>query len=93
MTWQGNIWRTRKASCPGCQRPVTGSMGVDARGDKEGPAPGDLTVCAGCGAILAFTSDYLLREVSSREVLELEPEEYRLLKHAGDAVRRLREKP
>lgn len=41
------------AKCPACGYVLDAASNVD--GATAGPAPGDLTVCIGCGTILAFT--------------------------------------
>lgn len=39
--------------CPGCERALNASLDLEA-GDLATPAPGVITVCVFCGAVLEF---------------------------------------
>jgi hypothetical protein len=66
--------RHRKTSCPACAKVI--DMATNLTG-KTAPDEGDVSVCFGCGAFLAFNPDLTLRLLSLLEIGEL-PDEMRI---------------
>jgi hypothetical protein len=62
------------SNCPRCKAEITRVCGVFG----NTPEPGDLTICANCGALLAFTADLTPRAANDDELEKL-PEEARTL--------------
>jgi hypothetical protein len=57
-------------ACPCCARPIECASALD--GSARRPAPGDVTICVSCGAVLRYGPD--LRTVHAPEVEpELDP--------------------
>lgn len=79
MKAQATLATTRlpSASCPNCRRKldaVTGAAFADAgerRPPPPRPEPGDVTMCAYCGTILAFDAELIPRAVSREEKLRI----------------------
>lgn len=59
-----------EARCPICQRVVDACTHVDPARDAMA-RPGDLSVCANCGALLIFLEDLRVRGLTREEFEEL----------------------
>jgi hypothetical protein len=65
-----DIFYTPEAYCAVCGKPLnaTGPVYPDAiPGGADGPEPGSLTVCMGCGAVLIYRQDMHLRLLTVEE--------------------------
>jgi hypothetical protein len=60
--------RVPKSACLDCGKQMDGATGVDYRG---GPQPGHITICIGCGHIMAFAEDMRLRKLTDTEMIEI----------------------
>jgi len=56
--------------CPGCGEILNGASFVGEGADAS-PNPGDITVCIGCGEIIAFADDLTLRGLTDEEMIEI----------------------
>lgn len=73
--------------CPACGRRVEEASGVTLGGEAiPGPSPGDLTVCIGCGALLAFADGLALRPMTDRDAAEADVDTLTRLLAARRAV-------
>jgi hypothetical protein len=45
-------------------------------GSDESPSPGDISMCLGCGHLMAFTDDMTVRELTSEEMHEVAGDPY-----------------
>lgn len=64
----GRSVRVPMSACLGCGKRMDGATGVDYRG---GPQPGHITVCIGCGHVMAFDEDMHLRRLTDAEMIEI----------------------
>lgn len=64
MTALGQSRRVPESSCTRCGDKLDAATCV---GDDEGPTPGDITICATCGHVMAFADDLILRELTAEE--------------------------
>jgi hypothetical protein len=51
------------------------NMASDIDSDNE-PSPDDITICLGCGHLMAFTDDMTVRELTSEEMHEVAGDPY-----------------
>jgi hypothetical protein len=54
--------------CLGCGKRMDGATAIDHR---KAPAPGNITICIGCGHIMAFGDDMRLRALTDAEMIEI----------------------
>ncbi len=73
--------------CPSCRYPIDGHAGLTG---SRRPKPGDLSICAGCAAVLSFGEDLQLQPAKPELLLELEDEDRQQLERAREQVRELR---
>lgn len=71
------LFRTFGLTCPVCGHILDAATIVAGPpGDVEGPKGGDWTICAGCIAPLAYSSDVrVLRELTADELVEFRADE------------------
>lgn len=55
-----------ETECPCCGKFLNAATAYNCKG---APSPGDVTVCLGCGAMLAFTEKMLMRLVPASEIV------------------------
>jgi hypothetical protein len=68
------ITRHEPATCPACGHPID-AAGTPEPGDDYVPAPGDVSICFGCGFVLIFTQNLKLRAPTPDEYLSFPPEQ------------------
>ncbi len=56
------------SKCTSCGKELDGATCV---GEDAKPNAGDFTVCIGCGHIMVFDENSMLREMTSAEVIEI----------------------
>jgi len=81
-----------RASCPNCSYQMdrcTGISDEDAPAPGD-PAPGDLSVCAGCGTFLTFDDELRLQLFPDDQLIELPDETRLLLTRARSAITEMR---
>jgi hypothetical protein len=72
-------------ACPSCGEKLDAALGAYVEGEKpKPPGPGDLTMCAYCHAILAFTDDLRFRAATAEEIADLDPALRAWLRHVSD---------
>lgn len=76
-------YRVPAGTCPGCERKADGAASIEGKG---APSEGDLTVCIGCGTILAYGPHMRLRRVTAEELAALHPQTAEDLKRVRRAV-------
>lgn len=59
--------RVPMSECLGCGKRMDGATGVDHR---SRPKPGHITICIGCGHLMAFAEDMRLRNLTDAEMYE-----------------------
>lgn len=65
--------------CPLCTTVLDGATGISLDGpERPQPKAGDVTVCAYCSAVLAFTVDGL-RQATAADLTQVDPELLRIL--------------
>jgi hypothetical protein len=57
-----------ECQCPSCGKQLNRVTGVDA---SEAPKPEDITICAGCAAVLKFDDQMKVVALSQEEMLAL----------------------
>jgi hypothetical protein len=67
-----NIHHTPTSLCPSCGHPLDAASGID---DNAAPSPGDVTICAKCGELLAFTDDLTVVPATAERLDLLDPEQ------------------
>ena len=60
--------RVPMSECLGCGKRMDGATGVDHR---SRPQPGNITVCIGCGHIMAFADDMRMRNLTDEEMHDI----------------------
>lgn len=60
--------RVPMSECLGCGKRMDGATGVDHR---SRPKPGHITICIGCGHLMAFADDMRLRNLTDAEMYEI----------------------
>jgi hypothetical protein len=55
-------------ACLNCGKRIDAAARVR---DDERPEPGDITVCLGCGHLMAYADDMTLRELTGEEIVEI----------------------
>jgi len=64
----------RGPACPSCGERLDAAVGAYVKGEEPAPpGPGDLTMCAYCHAILAFTATLDFRAATDEEIAHLDP--------------------
>ena len=63
-----NMEKTKQSACKGCGHSL--NMAAIPKGEG-GPSPNDITVCLYCGHIMAFTDDLGVRNLTSKEMIEV----------------------
>jgi hypothetical protein len=68
-------YRHRASECPTCGKTLDVTH---SRVEQPSPQAGDFTICLGCGSVLRFDSELLLRAVAEAEIpddvrIQLEP--------------------
>ena len=64
------IFQTPDAYCAACGKRLN-ATGPISDPDGQGPDPGSITVCVGCGAILIYRADMRLRFLTPAEMARL----------------------
>jgi hypothetical protein len=76
--------RLEQVQCPACGTVLDAATGLTG---KEGPEPGDLTVCLYCSAVLMFEEPPQLRVLSTIELAALlDPRQLEMLSRVVSAV-------
>lgn len=79
--------------CPSCRQPLNAAGSVPApdwEAGRQHPVEGDLTICAGCDAVLQFSAGMQLRQVTETEIAELPVDERLAIGRAQSFTRRAR---
>lgn len=67
-----------ESSCPRCGTLLDGATNVEAGGHR--PSPGDYSLCCACLAMLTFTAELKVRELTEQDEKEANPETLHFLK-------------
>lgn len=59
---------TPRDFCPNCNKEL--NQVTNSTGNKR-PSPGAFSICVGCGELLVFKSDLLVRKVTAQDLEEL----------------------
>jgi hypothetical protein len=74
------------SKCPACEHTIDAAGTIDGN-DTYVAAPGDLTICFGCGCMLIYATDMTVRLPTPQELVELPPEQ---LKEAEDVQKKIK---
>jgi hypothetical protein len=83
------IWRVEGHLCPAC-RAILDAVG-SLTGGSAPPKAGDYTICGECGAILRYSADLKLAELSLTELAEMDEKDpmlFQLLLQVRENVQR-----
>ena len=68
MRREGNGVPVPECKCPGCGAACDASTNLLG---KQGPEPGDVSICLYCGMLMKFTDDMMLRQLTGTEMIEV----------------------
>lgn len=79
--------KTKTTQCPSCQHKVNAVTPVSGKGK---PAPGDITVCTRCGALMCFSRSLRVRLLTEPELRKLPQKQLILLRKMQRTIEKLR---
>lgn len=83
-------YRMPENYCPVCQYKLDASTNASPEQPDAKPRPFDFSVCMKCGEILVFDFNLNLRVPMVSELMNLAPDENRLLDQTQKLIRRMR---
>lgn len=83
--------QVKRSHCTDCGKPLDAAICVES--ETIIPTPGDITVCIGCGHIMAFDKDLELRNLNDAEIVKVAADERILTAQRLSSHYRQRMKP